>query len=371
MAPAITFGSPAPSSDGGATGQRRSRHGARRRRATVRAALALALPWLVVVVAGISLLRWKSVELQGLLATGGSSLEQFLQPLWAWRARQASAQVPSVVLFGDSVMFEVPPRLDERLRSGGAAVETVGVTAALLRPIHDLYLLDEVLAGHPSVVVVEVNLAWLEPPAGLIPPTWLQRLSRFLSPARTPRVLEAALREQASLLDPWLFRFEEKLGLLYAADGARQGARLLVTGAQSASEEALDLRPVPPVRDHGPPPWVKEAYGADVLASPNVAVLREIARGVRSGGADVLFFVAPVNEIKLAQLRIPAPADLAERSEALRLAVGARPEEWLDLHALVPPDEFRDMIGHLKDPGTERLSDTLAAATRARLGARR
>ncbi|HZR82498.1 MAG TPA: hypothetical protein VFD92_15495 [Candidatus Binatia bacterium] len=340
-----------------------------------RALVALALPALGVVALTIAALRLWSDELVDRLPIGRDA-ERFLVPLKDRQARVAAggadaagpAARPVVVLFGDSVIQSAAPRLEEALAARGAPAEVVPVTGALLRPIHDVFLLDEALAAEPELVAIEVNLVWLNPPRGIVPQAWRERLSRYLSAARMPRILDALAVEQASLADPFLFRLEDALGILYAPPGARLAAADAAAAASLAAERALGIARRRAAAEPSDVAWVGEAYARDFAATTNVSLLRELRRGLAEARVRALFFVAPVNEGELARRGMPVPEDLAQRIDRLRVAAGIPSDDWLDFHAAVRPEDFRDVLGHVVESGRVRLMDDLAAAAAPRLG---
>jgi hypothetical protein len=55
---------------------------------------------------------------------------------------------------------------------------------------------------------------------------------------------------------------------------------------------------------------------------------------------------------------------------AVRDAIGAAPDEWLDLSNLLPANVFRDAGDHLVPVGCERIADALDARLRSRFAQR-
>jgi lysophospholipase L1-like esterase len=104
----------------------------------------------------------------------------------------------------------------------------------------------------------------------------------------------------------------------------------------------------------------------DPMESALTPVLRELAGELRRGGARVLFYVSPINDAILQTREALPERRLAERIEALRVAIGATREEWLDLHDALPREGFRDWVGHMFPLGCERVSEAVADAALAR-----
>ena len=408
-APAATADGSPEVSGGGPPRESRARVSSRRlqrRRSILCAALALGLPWLAVVALSIAALRLAAPGLAGSLVLRGYNGERFLTPLRERIARLDAAETGSgegapaegegrargsatepgephvpgddgspagspqgVLLFGDSISWGARTTVGEHIAAAGVGAELIPITAAMLRPVHYVYLLDEALRARPAVALVEVNVVWLGTPVA-VDVRWQNRLARMLRPERAARIAPALARELAGPFDPLLFRLEERLGLLFAPDGLRMAASDVLERSGRRLQRALGLQARPPKHKGFPLDWLGEAYARDYVATPNTGVLRELLRGFRGAGVPVVFFVPPINESELAAIGMPAPADLAERIERLRRAVGAQRDEWLDLHALVPPAEFRDVLGHLELAGQKRVATVLVDAALARLPTR-
>jgi hypothetical protein len=300
----------------------------------------------------------------------GESVERFLTPLREriGRVEQAGARPApaAVALFGDSISWSAGDTIAQRFGASDAALELVPVTTAMLRPVHFVYLLDEALRARPAAALVEVNVVWFGNPR-VVDVRWQTRLSRHLRAERAVRLLPALADELASPFDPWLFRAAERTGLLFALDDVRHATTEALDATGRRLNLALGLRTEPMGGQEFPLDWLGAAYAHDYVATPSTGFLRELLRGFHDAEVPVVLFVPPINQVELAALGMPAPDDLPERIERLREAVGARPDEWLDLHALVPPEEFRDVVGHLDPAGKELLATALAAAVEARL----
>jgi len=73
-----------------------------------------------------------------------------------------------------------------------------------------------------------------------------------------------------------------------------------------------------------------------------------------------VFYVSPLNPRVLEAAGRDMARSLPARIDALRRAVGATRDEWLDLHALLPAAAFRDTHGHLYLAGCVRVANPLA-----------
>ena len=287
-----------------------------------------------------------------------------LRALSEWRTRRRAPPVVGAVLFGDSRVdcqdgVTVGTALAARLRASGRPVDLVEVARPALRPLQFYYLLGEVLAGAPAVAIIEVNPGYLWP----YPPPPLRsmryfHLSRRLSPRGVWRMHTPLAVEGVSLLDPFIYGLEEKLDLLYVGDGVRDGARLLlglsrarsviVGSARWPQDGLVERRALTETAGRGGIP-------AEVADHPVTLVLRELYRELRRAGVEVLFYVPP----QKVEQPDPDEAVQSRTVEAVRDAVGAMPLDWLDLHARLTPEAFRDANQHLHPVGCERVADAI------------
>jgi hypothetical protein len=104
--------------------------------------------------------------------------------------------------------------------------------------------------------------------------------------------------------------------------------------------------------------------------SPLLPALRAVGDELRRAGVTVLFYVSPMNEAIIGPPVTGPERRVRARIDRLRSAVGAAPEEWLDLHDAVPSDTFRDYFGHMLPAGCERVGGAIADAVLARRASR-
>lgn len=298
-----------------------------------------------------------------------------------WGERRIRDPRPGAVLFGDSLLVcrdgtPLAKLLHARLEEAGRAYDLLALQHPAFRPLIAYYLLDEILASRPALVVVGVNLRALGTPSD-DPSFRFAALSRRLSPARALAARDALAADELGLLAPPLYRLEERLGLLYVADGIREhgrsaldragwwlNRRLGVGDPATLGAVVVDLQTR---RDADARRLARATYATDFAASPQADVLGRVVADLRAAGARVLVYVSPVNVDYLAGLGLPdAELGLASRIEALRTAVGATPEEWLDLHASERADGFSDVWNHLARPACERVARRVAAAAAGR-----
>jgi hypothetical protein len=311
------------------------------------------------------------------LGRGFSGLEgQLLPAVRAWRERSYPPGTRRGVVFGDSVVDWAGVRLGDltaaEMASRKLDTEFLTVSHPWLRPVQFYYLLDEVLAGRPDVAVVEVDLrafwrGWVD-----VPVLRAKSLSRLMSFRRAWRIRETLAAEGLGLVDPVLFRMEERLGVLYLVDGVRARGRSALDSLGTQVNATLRLPPPPPLRPGSLDAATARQWLDNELAGHRSAVvLRELLRGLREAGVVTVFFVAPTDVERMRALGVLDDPALSARIEALRGAVGATPEEWRDLHALVPSAELRDSNMHLLVPGAERVAEAVALALVPRLRAAR
>jgi hypothetical protein len=336
-------------------------------------ALGLALAFAVTLAL---LLGWGWRHREDIRAAGTRSVnyDGSLEKLRATAERPAGA--PRVVVFGDSLLgcgtVDVPGLLGRSVLAEGRPVQVVRADGLAFRALQFYYLLDDVLAARPSLAVVEVNLASLTN-IGFGRQIRYLSLSRALSVADALRVRGALAQDDLTLLDPWLYRVEARHDLLYVSDGLQTWARQRLADAGGWVNRRLglrvsemNLRAARLAAKGVGAPLMRDLYAVDQTRLPMTAALRGVYRRLRRAGVDVQLWVAPITVNRLADLGVREELDLPARIERLRVAVGATPEEWLDLHALHPKEVFVDWAGHAKPEGCQRTAERIASALAAR-----
>jgi hypothetical protein len=342
------------------------------RPAPARAIAALAVG-ATLTVAALLALAWSARGwLEGPLRDAGAPERGVLAAIEEWRGRRDPT--PRAVLFGDSLTqcggrLTVGTALDRTLRQRGRPQTFLTLWGAAFGPLQHYYLLDDVLAGSPRLAIVEVNLARAGL-AELAPHLRYLGLSRKLTLRRALRVRQALAAEGVTLFDPFLYRLEERLGILYLVPGVQARWQEWLDAAGAAASRALRLRTVGVDARQVRQMWFDAARARRVFGgvgtSPLDRVLGELGRALRAAGVQVLFYVAPVDVERLDRLGVREALALPARIEALRAVAGAAPEEWLDLHALLPGDAFKDWVGHLRLPACDRVAAALADGLGAR-----
>lgn len=345
----------------------------------LRSVCALVLPALLVVGLVVAW-AWRVRGDLAALGRGYSVVDlQVLPELRGWRERPAAPGVVKGAFFGDSVVWGsgMPALLAADLEGRGVHVDVAGVAHVALRPMHFYYLLDQVLAGRPRFVVAEVNLPAFSSQWADAPAVRLRHLSREMSIRRAWRVRVALRDEQIGLLDPFLYRMENAVGLLYVPDGARERGQMLVDDVTGLVARRFGI----PLARRNPSTFglgaldvgtARGLYGIDPATHRTALVLRELLRGLREAGVGALLYVTPVNVGRLAELSLEGELSLDAKIGALRVAVGASEEEWLDLHDALPTQAIRDAVGHLNPQGAgvvvAALGDKLAKRLPAVMG---
>jgi hypothetical protein len=177
--------------------------------------------------------------------------------------------------------------------------------------------------------------------------------------------------EDLGVLDPWIYRAEEAADVEYVAEGMHDWASvrleewgLRFNRAFRLSDVGRDLRFGSGI---GGAARLRRVYGAEQSHHPGATVLRALHRELRAAGVEAIFYVSPVPVWQLDEHDLRAEIDLPGHIERLRAFIGASPEEWLDLHALVDGrGTFRDQIGHMHPAGCRAVADALLAALKRR-----
>jgi hypothetical protein len=316
---------------------------------------------------------WNNREwLQSDIKQHGVTETYVLAALDRWRTGPRSPRLPGAVLFGDSLTdckerVLVGELVARRLAAAGMPHALVQLTGGAFSPLQYYYLLDEVLADAPRLAIVEVNLGRL---SGGVTGSSLRyaSLSRKLSLARAWRVRTALAFDGLTLFDPAIYRLEEKLDAMYAVPGAQAAWRAVLDSRGAALGQMLHLDTVPPdarslrMLVDFDVTSARNLFGPQQSVHPFTAVLKEFAAELRSAGVPMLFYLSPVNPDVLREARSSDKAEFPRRIDALRVAIGLTPGEWVDLHGLLRREVFRDWSGHMLPAGCEAVADAIRDA---------
>jgi hypothetical protein len=331
--------------------------------------LQLLLPCVLVVAAwcgGVWL--WRA-ELRATATTGIDIDDRLVEGLARWRPAAAPTKQFTAVVVGDSLTVvgawgNIGGMVMHALQSHQRPAEVWNLTHPGLRPINYYALLDDVSAKGPNAVIIEVNIIRFMD----IPTTGVPRfapLLRRLSFTRALRVRRALAADDLDLLDPWLYRWEEALDVLWVTDGLRIVAGDQLDRFGDGVQQALGVRQAQGLERFAARlteafPLRTRAYGADYAEHPDTEVLQAFLQGLHERGIAARFYVSPIHPAY--GVRAPATAaTLPARLDALRRRIGATEAEWIDLHALLPATDFRDESNHLTPDGAGKVANAIAA----------
>jgi len=308
-------------------------------------------------------LAWTYRDTLRLSSEQQGGADRALIPTLARWSRLQPGPWPKGALFGDSLAGCPTTTVAKVVGHPAPAhglVFMLDATFAGMHPLQFYALLGDVLAGRPTAVVVEVNFPALAASVHSSESAVYRQMSRKLPLAAIPRLWGPLAREGMGLFDPLIFRAFAALDMLYVVDGIRERSHQALEDWGTAVDAALDL---PVVRFLELPGFdaarARAVFGDDQTHSPSVQVFRMIAHDLRAAGVPVLFYVSPVNVHVLDDLGVRRTLDLPAHVEAVRVAIGATANEWLDLHDLLPATAFKDAWGHMLDPGCEAVASTL------------
>lgn len=344
--------------------------------------VALVLPCSAVIAAVLAGMALERDALVGAFARTDWVDAKLVPALRAWRARPATPGVLRGVVFGDSVLG-VEPGSSVLARQVEADLGARGLSADLFAAVHGAfrafqfyYLVDEVLATRPRLAVVEVNLRAFSRDWDARTRWRFPSASRYLSPGRVLALREVLAREDLSLLAPTLYRLQEATGTLHLGPGLRAYGEEALERSGDWVGSRLGLDGVPPTErmqrlfvtslDAG---LARAWYGGEPADTLVARVLRELRRALREGGAVTVLLVTPVNVDRIAELGLADELALPRKLAALRAAVGAAPDEWVDLHAAARPPEFLDATEHVHPETLARLAAPVAASVATQLTA--
>ena len=278
-----------------------------------------------------------------------------------------------VAFFGDSLSMAARgvgkrrrgPDLTGLLEQGwsarGAQADVLPLTHMAFRPIHLYYLLEDVLAGKPDLVVVELNLRVYSAALRYQGIEKFEPLSRRLSFRSQLAAGDILGKEDLSALDPTLHWAKERVGLLYVPEGARLRGQEWLNAASDWLTGALAI-PGSSSTARSDRETALAEYGGDPSEEPMAEVGRLVLERLRDAGVPALFYVSPVDVERLERLGVSGDLDLEQGIEKLRNRIGARPEEWLDLHDRLPSSAFRDWQNHLEKDGLRVVASALVEA---------
>lgn len=317
----------------------------------------------------------------------GSTVDSQLLPRLARWGEQRVPGVERIALFGDSVLRcgsggDLGELLVKQLQGRGVASDVFEVGHPGFRATHFLYLLDRVLAAQPRFAVVEVNPRAFSDAFTIGISGDQNLLARELPIGWAIRLAPALQHEQVSLFDPLIYRGLDGMGMLNVPNGLRELGRSWLDEAGSEIESSLGLgkqsfrtpfRSLVELTGEGQTFRVRLSaegarvnYGGQWALYPTTSVMSFLRETLETSGVPVLFYLTPVNVDRIAALGLQSELAIDEKAEALRLAIGATREQWLDLHGLVRDERFRDHSEHLTHEGCLQVARAIAGVLAAR-----
>jgi len=333
----------------------------------------------IAVVAGCLWTIYAYREELAAIGKGDSHVEErIFRRLDGWAT--AELKFTPVVVFGDSLnVCATPPDknfdrvgrwMKVHMQEAGTQVDLLDLTHPGLQPLHAYAVLDEALARPVQLMVIEVNVRAFVDPSQRPGADRLPQLARELSAGEAWRVRSNLTLDGMSLFDPPVYRFQESRGVLHVFDGLRQVVLDWLEGTGNSARDALGLRKrqLPSFTEL----TQKEdaTYLVDYAGHPVAQTLRAIADALHERNVPVIFFVAPIDVERLAGTGQYDPRVMTQLLQELRRVVGVSSDEWLDLHAALPSDLFRDKNNHLKMDGCARVGRPLGQHALQRLAGR-
>jgi len=291
---------------------------------------------------------------------GALRIALFGDSLLMARDRQEKGEIPSMFV-------QLGPMIAETLQQRGLRNDVVTVAHFAFRPLQFYYLLDDVLAGKPDVAVVSLNLPVYSSDIRFGEGFGFKNLSRLLSWDQQREIRSVLEEEEITVLDPSVYALQSRIGFLYVVDGVRQLGQDWIQRAAEWIERTFRVRRAPQSRS--PAEEARERYALDPDHAM-VAMTARLVRDLRAAGVEILVYVAPIDVGRLRRLGVYDELDLPGQIEALRIAIGATPEEFRDFHDVLPRNVFADHRNHLRRAGLRRLAERVAPeiVPRERLG---
>lgn len=319
-----------------------------------------------------------------------------------WRKRLAhDHRRRRVALIGDSMLGsegDIPSLADmvpARLNASKPKKSRVSVHPLVVygwTMIGEYCAADEIIAAKPELVVLELNLRALQPfplaAAGFPELGGLIRGPRLLEAALLPlsdagitldRLLFHRLLVKYDLEDPWLALFDRQARLLNSRDVLERWIE------KKTHVETVDLRKFSSVEEvfrrqlapggHRSQRWHVEATFGAVLGGmerPNarLEVLGALLDHLRRAGVPVLVWASPVNVEYMRSLGL-SMSGLDRSMVTIRRTVEQNGATFLDLHALLRDEAFRDLGDHYtlegEVNGAEHVAEPLAEAIQSAL----
>jgi hypothetical protein len=292
--------------------------------------------------------------------------------LVAWERPPANGALRGVV-FGDSVFAPHHPKsafapvLAAALAAGGHPVDLLDLTHVGMSPFQFYYTLDRALAGGPRFAVIEVNLRTFAADWTAIPGLRFPQMTAWLAPRRAWRMRRPLASQQVTMLGMFVTQLQERTDTLMLFDGLRQVSQETLASLGQRINDALGLdtrsdreKTSSEIRLSTAlhPEHAQAWYGTDLAGNPTAEILCALADDLRAAHVLPIFVVAPINLQRVESYGVSI-AGLDQRLERLRLAVGARQDEWIVTNRLFRSGDFIDGI-HVQPASVRRLATEVA-----------
>jgi hypothetical protein len=307
---------------------------------------------------------------------------------------QAPNASTKVVLVGDSLMMGA--QLNSQTWVSGATanrlalarpapVATKSLVYSGLSVYSHYYVVDEILAMKPNLVVIEFNLYYFSRfwqgrervhLASLMRSTRWPALLR-LQPERVGLTVDKLLWFRSLYTADW---FDDWRWLQLETARAAKGYWVAAEALQAWSEatEGLQFRDRIrarrfgernlPYRQRATPLYARELYGpaleGNVAGHAVLDVLSALLSALEEQGVATMVFVPPYNVEHLRTIGVWNDAGVLETIAEVRRVAESEGARFVDLHDTLPDTAFRDSMDHLTDTGPEsgvkQLSERLS-----------
>lgn len=287
------------------------------------------------------------------VAAGAKALEH--RPAALVDPRREAPERPLAVFLGDSTFLPgyAYPRVLAQRYAGRAEVRAFWWEG--FEPFHHYLLIGRAMELSPEAVVIvaQPRVFWRHEPL------WYEDLLTLVPPYELHRAVRLPFHERGVSV-PRLV-----LGSLLGS--LRESGETLLRGFVGARRRADDvpgLRWLVPIQSPNADPRRLAELRAQRLAQYDMPIyedhpaVRALAATVEQAvrrGANTLVLLSPIPVELLREAGLYDDEVFARRVEVVARAVEAQGGDFLDLHAVLGPDEFTDAFGHMAEPGAQKM----------------